>query len=131
MKNMRHWLYAALALTGGIIGGAIASRIVPADGSAIASTHGMRSMKEIRAQSFILTDTDGTERGIFHVNSRGVAAVELDDAEGHDRAEFRVGNEGTAAVTFYDLNGAKRVQLGSSPTGRDGLALFANVGGHH
>ena len=64
MKNLRHWLYGVLALTGGILGGAIASRVMPADSLAIAATHGMRAMKEVRAQKFVLTGADGTERGI-------------------------------------------------------------------
>jgi hypothetical protein len=127
MKNLRHWLYGVLALTGGILGGAIASRVMPADGLALASSHGMHSMKEVKAQKFVLEDTDGTDRGIIQVNSRGFATVELDDASGRDRAEFRVASEGNSSITFYDENGAKRVQLGSSP-GRDGLALYASSG---
>lgn len=128
MKNLRHWLYGILALTGGILGGAIASRVAPVEGIALASTHGMHTMREVRAQKFVLEDSDGTERGIIQVNSRGFADVELDDASGRDRAEFRVASEGSSSITFYDEKGAKRVQLGSSPAGRDGLALFSASG---
>jgi hypothetical protein len=128
MKNLRHWLYGILALTGGILGGAIASRIVPAEGLALASTHHMHNMKEVRAQKFVLVDNDGAERGMIHMTPRGFADIELYDASGRDRAEFRVGSEGTASLTFYDADGSKRVQLASVPEGRDGLALFASGG---
>lgn len=128
MKNLRHWLYGILALTGGILGGAIASRLAPAEGLARASSHGMHSMKEVKAQKFVLEDSDGTDRGIIQVNSRGFAGIELDDASGRDRAEFHVSSEGTASITFYDADGSKRVQLGSTPEGRDGLAIFASGG---
>src|ERR1700690_3025208 len=98
MKNMRHWLYGVLALTGGILGGAIASRVVPAEGVALATTH---AAKEMRAQKFVLVSSDGTERGMIQVTSRGIADIELDDASGRDRAEFRVGSEGASSVTFH------------------------------
>jgi hypothetical protein len=128
MMNLRHWLYGVLALTGGILGGAIASRVAPAEGLALAATHGMHSMKEVRAQKFVLVSSDGTERGIIQVTSRNFADIELDDASGRDRAEFHVSGEGTSSLTFYDADGSKRVQLGSTPEGRDGLAIFASSG---
>ncbi|HTT77857.1 MAG TPA: hypothetical protein VMF50_17980 [Candidatus Binataceae bacterium] len=127
MKNLRHWLYGLLALTGGILGGAIASRVAAPEGLALAATHGM-SMREIRAQKFVLVGSDGTERGLIRVTSRGMSDIELDDANGRDRAEFRVAGDGGASVTFYDEQGSRRVQLESTPQGRDGLALFAAGG---
>jgi hypothetical protein len=128
MTNLRHWLYGVLALTGGILGGAIASRVVPAEGLALAATHHGTRMREVEAQRFVLTSADGTQRGVIEVDSRSIAKVELDDGSGLERAEFRVGADGTSDVVFYDDKGTKRVQLGSTPNGRDGLALFASGG---
>ncbi|MGA2410570.1 MAG: hypothetical protein ABSG46_09315 [Candidatus Binataceae bacterium] len=125
MKNLRHWLYGVLALTGGILGGATASRVAPAEGLALASTH---ITKEIRAEKFVLVGPDGTERGDIQVTPRGIADIELNDAQGRDRAEFHVGAEGTSAVSFYDEMGVRRVVLGNTPAGRDGLAIFASDG---
>lgn len=124
MKNMRHWLYGVLALTGGILGGAIASRVAPVEGLALASSHAAR---EIRAEKFVLIGPDGTERGDIQVTARGIADVELNDGQGRDRAEFHVGADGTSAVSFYDEVGVKRVVLGNT-AGRDGLAIYASNG---
>jgi len=125
MKNMRHWLYGVLALAGGIIGGAIASRVAPAEGLALASSH---INKEIRAEKFVLVAPDGTERADIQVTARGIADIELNDGQGRDRAEFHVGAEGTTAISFYDERGVHRIVLGNTPAGRDGLAIFAANG---
>jgi hypothetical protein len=125
MRNMRHWLYGVLALAGGIMGGAIASRVAPAEGLALASPH---TARVIRAEKFVLVGPDGTERGAIKVTARGIADVELNDGQGRDRAEFRVGADGTSAVSFYDEQGVRRIVLGNTPTGRDGLVIFAPSG---
>lgn len=125
MKDRRHWLYASLALVGGIFGGALSGHLFPPEGVADAAA---RAARVIRAEKFVLVDHDGTERGVIQVTSRGVAEVSLDDNRGRARGEFRVGGDGVAAIGFNDQNGAKRVILGATPAGRNGLAIFGNNG---
>ncbi len=123
MKDRRHWLYASLALVGGILGGALSGHLFPRE--AEASAHGAR---ELKAQKFVLVDSDGNERGVFQVDGRGVAGVSLEDQTGRQRSEFRVGSDGGAAIAFYDHAGNKRVLLGETAGGRDGLAIYS-IGG--
>lgn len=125
MKNRKHWTYAALALAGGIIGGAVSSQLLPAEGLALASA---RAAREIRAERFVLVGHDGTQRGIIQVNQRGYAEIALQDGLGRTRTEMRVSTDGTGAFGFFDANGAKRVIVGETPSGRDGIALYSTAG---
>jgi hypothetical protein len=122
MKDRRHWLYASLALAGGIFGGALSGHVFPRDAEASA-----QAARELKAQKFLLVDSGGNQRGAFEV-ADGTAAVTLDDQSGRPRGQFRVGPDGGGAVAFYDQNGVKRVALGESPTGRNGVAMYGNKG---
>ena len=99
MKDRKYWLYAILALIGGVFGGALSGHLFPRDAEAA------RAMRELRAEKFVLIDHDGRQRG-----------------------EFRVGADGGSAVVFYDQNGARRVVLGEAPNGRNGLAIYGSGG---
>jgi hypothetical protein len=122
MKDRKHWLYATLALVGGILGGALSGHLFPREAEASA-----RAARELRAEKFVLVDRDGTERGVIGVNSRGFAVVGLNDQSGRLRSELRVGENGSA-LGFYDQKGNKRVIIGDTPTGRDGLAIYSSGG---
>jgi hypothetical protein len=125
MKDRKHWLYASLALIGGIFGGAVSGHLFPSVGVADAAARGAR---EMRAEKFVLVDRRGNERGTIEVTTRGFAQISLEDNDGRARGQFRVGGDGDSTLGFYDQNGAKRVVLGMSPTERDGLALYAANG---
>ncbi len=122
MANRRNWLYAMLALTGGFIGGTLASELSPT-----AAMAAWRS-RTVKAQEFVLLDKAGTQRGVMEVTERGTADLGLMDGSGHNRAEFRVAKDGGAAVAFYDQNAARRVVVGETPTGRNGIAIYASGG---
>ena len=123
MKDRKYWLYAMLALVGGIFGGALSGHIFPREAEAAA-----RAARVLKAEKFVLVDRDGTQRGVIQVNSRGVADVALNDRSGRLRGAFRVGAEGGTAIGFYDQHGAKRVILGETPSGRNGLAIYGSSG---
>ena len=101
MKDRKHWLYASLALVGGIFGGAVSGHWFPPTGADAA----VRGARALRAEKFVLIDHDGTERGGMDVNSRGEAEVALKDGTGRSRGEFKVRRDGASAIGFYDQNG--------------------------
>jgi len=122
MKNRQNWLYAMLALTGGIIGGTIAAELAPTVAMAA------RQMHTVRAQKFELVDNQGNQRGVMEVTSRGTADLSLMDGSGRDRGEFRVSKDGSAQVAFYDQDGNRRVAVGAAGTGRNGVGIYSANG---
>jgi hypothetical protein len=133
MKDRKQWLYAILALVGGVFGGALSGHLFPprdaeAAAERVARVRAAHAAGVVKATKFVLVDRDGTERGVIEVNSRGIADIALNDQSGRRRGEFRVGAEGGGAIGFYDRNGDKRVILGETPNGRDGLAIYGTSG---
>jgi hypothetical protein len=128
MTNRRHWLYALLALAGGFIGGMIAIQLAPGESMAAAKAARARSARVVKAEQFVLVDRSGTQRGALQV-ADGTASLALNDGDGRNRAELRVRKEGASSVTFYDQAGNRRIEVGQSPSGRAGLAIFASGGG--
>jgi hypothetical protein len=117
----RGWFYAALALTGGFIGGAIATEFI--SGVATAA----RQPRKVQAEQFVMVDGDGTKRATLQVTTSGVAALAMYDAQGHDCAELRVAKDGRASVAFFDQNGSRRVAMSEDPS-RAGMAIYATNG---
>ncbi|HEX3409168.1 MAG TPA: hypothetical protein VHS07_02755 [Candidatus Binataceae bacterium] len=99
MKDQKQWLYATLALVGGIIGGALSGHLLPREAEAAAG-----AARVLKAEKFVLVDRSGNERGVIQVNENG------------------------AAIAFYDQKGSKRVVLGETSNGRDGLAIYGANG---
>jgi hypothetical protein len=131
MKDRNQWLYAILALVGGVFGGALSGQVFPRDAEAaphrVARVMAAHEAGVVKATKFVLIGRDGTERGVFEVDSRGTADVALNDQSGRLRADFRVSAEGGGAINFYDQKGDKRVVLGET-NGRDGLAIYGGNG---
>jgi hypothetical protein len=100
MKDRKYWLYAILALVGGVFGGALSGHLFPGDAEAAA-----RAARVLKAEKFVLVDHDGNQRGVIQVDA-----------------------ENGAAIGFYDQNGNKRVILGETPHGRNGLAIYGTNG---
>ena len=133
MKDRSQWLYAILALVGGVFGGALSGQLFPHDAEAAPSHRVARVMAAhgagvLKATKFVLVGRDGTERGVIDVNSLGVAEVALNDEQGRRRGEFRVGADGGNSIGFYDENGNRRVTLGETPSGRNGMAIYGTSG---
>jgi hypothetical protein len=122
MTSKRNWLYPALALAGGFLGGMVATQLAP--GVAIAARH----VRSVSAEQFVLVNEKGAQRGVMQVTKRGAADLQLMDANGRDRAEFRVTADGAAGVNFYDQNGARRVVVGGASPGPSGIAVYGSDG---
>jgi hypothetical protein len=118
MTNRRNWLFAVIALTGGFLGGAVATQFGPGIAMAARHTH------SVTAEEFVLVDKAGTQRAVMEVTSRGLADLAMYDGNGQDRAEFRVAKDGSAAIGFYDQNGARRILIGEVPGGRNGISIY-------
>jgi hypothetical protein len=129
MKDRRQWLYAILALVGGVFGGALSGHLFPPrDADAAAGRLARTHAGVVKATKFVLVDRDGNERGVFEVNSRDVADIALNDGSGRLRSELHVGADDGGAIGFYDENGDKRVMLGETTNGRNGLAIYGSGG---
>lgn len=118
----RKWLYAAMALTGGFLGGVAAMEFAP--GVAIAA----HQTRMLRAEQFELVDNSGSKRAVLKVTARGMADLMMFDGSGRDRAEFRVAQDGGASVGFYDEHGSRRVLVGEATQGRNGIAIYGSNG---
>jgi hypothetical protein len=127
MKDGKPWLVVAVALAGGLIGGALASMF--GAGNAFALRHGGHA-KTVEAEKFVLLGRNGDERGVIRVSDKGTAAFYLNDEGGKERAELKVAADGRASMGFYDANGAKRIVVGQGPTpdSQAGLGIFSKDG---
>jgi hypothetical protein len=120
MDKGKNWIFAALALGGGFLGGLMALELAP---SAVEAAH---SMPAVRAQEFELVDRAGTRRAIMNITKGGMADLAMYDGHQRDRTELRVTEDGTATLGFYDEKGARRVLIGAVPGGRDGVTVYGN-----
>ncbi len=127
MKEGKPWLVVAVALVGGLIGGALAT-IVGA-GNAFAVRHSGHA-KTVEAEKFVLLGRNGDQRGVIHVNDKGTAAFYLNDESGKEKMELRVAADGRASIGFYDPNGNKRVIVGEGATSESqaGIGIYSADG---
>jgi hypothetical protein len=122
MNKSWNWMYAALALGGGFLGGLATLELAPA---AVEAAHSVRA---VRAQEFELVDHAGTRRAAMSVTQTGMANLAMYDGQQRSRTELRVAENGAASLGFYDEKGERRVLIGASPTGRDGVTVYGNDG---
>src|SRR6185312_6242944 len=120
MGKNRTWMYAALALGGGFLGGLAALELAPA---AAEAAHGVRS---ISTHELVLVDNEGTQRARLSVSTSGMADLEMMDGQGRDRAELRVSDNGVSTLGFYDSKGARRVLIGAAPGQRSGITVYGS-----
>jgi hypothetical protein len=127
MKDGKPRLVVAVALAGGLIGGALASML--GAGNALALRHGGHA-KTVEAEKFVLLGRNGDQRGVIRVSDKGAAAFYLNDEGGKEKAELRVAADGRASLAFYDTNGARRVVIGEGSTlgSEAGIGIFSTDG---
>jgi hypothetical protein len=118
----RNWLYASLALAGGLLGGMMAIELAPS--AALAARHS----RTVTAEEFVLVSKGGTRRASLGVSAREGAELAMNDSSGHERADFRVTEDGTAQLNFFDQKGIRRVLVGETPKGRNGVAIYSGSG---
>jgi hypothetical protein len=122
MTGKRYWLYPTLILTGGFLGGMVATQLAPR--VAIAARH----PHSVSAEQFVLVDDHDAQRGVMQVTRRETAVLQLMDASGRDRAEFSVAADGVAGASFYDQNGAQRVVVGQGMHSPSGISVYSSNG---
>ncbi len=116
--SKRPWLYAALTLSGGFIGGVAAMQLAPS--VAIAA----RTARSIKASEFVLVDKDGTKRAALQMTNDSSSELVMYDASGRARANIQVTKNGVGTIGFSEDMGAPKVLIGAAPGGRDGVTLY-------
>jgi hypothetical protein len=127
MKIGLKWLYAAMVLTGGFLGGIAAMEFAP--GVAIA-THQTRML---RAEQFELVDNSGAKRAVLSNGSQLASLTAASDNQanltlydpntGRARVGLGVAANGSPALVLFDQKGNDRVELNINSKGKPGLAL--------
>jgi hypothetical protein len=117
----KEWLYLAVALIGGIIGGSLSSRIHM--GAAQASE---APVKRIAAQEIALVDGAGNTRARLRLNDDFQPLIEIMDHAGKVRAGLGFVGLDQVALRMADRNGAMRIELGISSDQFPALRLFDN-----
>jgi hypothetical protein len=117
----KEWLYLAVALIGGMIGGTLSSRIHP--GAAIASE---APVKRIAAQEIVLVDGAGNTRAILHLNDDAQPVMEMLDHTGKTRVGLGFVGLDEVALRMADRSGAMRVELSIGTYQFPALRLFDN-----
>lgn len=102
----KEWLYLTVALFGGMLGGAISSRIH--SGAALASD---APVKRIAAQEIVLVDGAGNTRAQLHLNDDAQPVLEMMDHAGKIRAGLGFVGLDQIALRMADHSGAMRIDL--------------------
>jgi hypothetical protein len=127
MTNGKPWLTIAMALIGGVLGGAAATFLGASNAFAVRHAHRARTME---AEKFVLLGRNGDERGIMRVSDKGTAALYFNDESGKERAEMKVAADGRSSVGFYDEHGHRRVIVGQGVGAgeQSGIGVFSPDG---
>jgi hypothetical protein len=103
----RQWLYAVLALAGGMFGGFAGGRLV----STAATAGAQLTQQSIEAQDIILLDAQHRMRGFVGVNKDGNAALSLFDHHGTLRTALEISDTEGVGFKLFDSSGALRISL--------------------
>lgn len=143
--HRKEWLYALLALIGGIVGGALGNRIWALRPAAAAEA----APRVITAQQFILVDSHGRKRAtlwdaqggpsleLYDASGKMLGAfalvgdnagVRLDSAQGTVRALLSVNADNVSALRLYDTQGRPRTLLGVDNEGEPALDFYTENG---
>jgi hypothetical protein len=75
------------------------------------SPHDDPASEELRANAFVLEDTEGKVRGRFAVIPEGIASLSLADDQGRPVLHLAVTSDGGATVSLMDANAQTRASL--------------------
>jgi hypothetical protein len=128
MGRKERWLYLALIIVAGMIGGGISSLFLQS-GAAFGATHHHAEKKSMAAQSitaheFVLLDSSGAKRAELHMLADGGPALDLYDSTGVLRASYAITGKDVSRVRFYNSKGSAQAGLGVTSDGRPALALM-------
>jgi hypothetical protein len=127
MANGKPWLTVAMALIGGVLGGAAATILGAGNAFALRHAHHTRT---VEADKFVLLGRNGEQRGIIRVSDKGSAGIYFNDESGKERAEMKVAADGRSSVGFYDEHGDRRVIVGQGvgAGNQSGIGVFSTDG---
>jgi hypothetical protein len=114
----QEWLYAILALCGGIFGGFASSKLTSTAGAAVVA------QRSIAAQQILLIDPKGNARGTLSLNKEGDGSFSLYDHKGKLRAALEISDAEGLGLKFFDTAGALRLSLIINPERIPALRLF-------
>ena len=103
----REWLYAVLALTGGVFGGYASSKLSLTAGATIAQL----AQRTTAAQEIVLVDGRGQMRGTLGVNKNGDAGFAFYDHQGKLRSALEISDAEGLGFKLFDTTGALRLSL--------------------
>lgn len=86
------------------------------------------STPSVRAREFVLTDNDGTVRGLWSLTDDGAARLVLQDRNGVPRVKLAVLEGGAPGLSLTDVAGHSRIVLGLLPD-ETGNLVFADQRG--
>jgi hypothetical protein len=115
----KEWLYLAVALIGGILGGTLSSRFHASAASATEAP-----TKRIAAQEIVLVDSAGGERAVLHLNDDAQPVFEMMDHAGKARIGIGFVGQDEVALRMADRSGALRVAINVSSEEVPALRLY-------
>jgi hypothetical protein len=104
----RHWLYAILALTGGVLGGFASGKLSNASAGATISQVPQRT---IAAQEIVLVDARGHTRGALSLNKDGDGGFFFYDHRDKLRAALEISDDEGLGLKLFDRSGVLRISL--------------------
>jgi hypothetical protein len=116
----REWLYAVLALTGGVLGGLAGGRLR----ATAAVSAAQLPPRIIAAQEILLVDAKGDTRGALSLNKAGDAGLSFYGHQGKVRIALQVSSSDGVGFKVFDPGGALRISLTLNPEQIPALRLF-------
>jgi hypothetical protein len=119
-KLSREWLYAVLALIGGVLGGLAGGRL-SATAVAAAARVPPRTMS---AQEILLVDAEGNTRCALSLNKDGEPGLSLYDHHGKQRIAIQISEDEGPGFKLFNAAGVLRISMMISGDQIPALRLF-------
>jgi hypothetical protein len=103
----QEWLYALLALAGGVLGGFASGKLGSTAGAAITQM----PARTVAAQKILLVDAKGQTRGALGVNQQGDPGISIYDHRGALRTSLEISDADGLGLKLFDPTGALRISL--------------------
>src|SRR5665213_3822365 len=120
----KEWLFLVVALVGGMIGGAFASRFALPTRSFASDT----PVKSIAAQEILLVDAKGKTHASLHLNPDGFPVLNMFDGADKNPLRIGFGKGGIVGMDLADPKGTQRVLLSVGGDGVPALRFFDDLG---
>lgn len=117
-------LNLAMAMVGGIIGGALVAAALTNYASSAGPT-----AESINAKRFVLVDHTGKRRAAWSVSTSGLAGFDIFDHAGLSRAQLGVRPDGAAIFSLSGDNGKPVVVMNTAAAGGAATLAFFNSNG--